>query len=248
MMHDLIVWTLFFLVGLVYSSVGHGGASGYLAVLALLDVMKPQSASVTALMLNLVVAGIAGFTYARAGHFRWSLLMPFLIVSMPMAFLGGMMRVGEKTYCLLLAAALVVASLRLLLSPAYKSVETGRLPSYPLAMGAGGLIGWVSGVVGVGGGIFLSPLMILCRWANVKAVAATSAFFSLVNSACGLLGRALHEGIQTGGLLPLSASAGAGGLLGSWLGARAFHALWLRRILAFVLFLACVKLAAKALG
>ena len=247
-MDNALLWGLFFLVGMVYASVGHGGASGYLAVLALLGVMAPKTASATALILNLVVAGIAWITYARAAHFRWSLALPFVIASIPLAFLGGMAHVGEKTYCLLLAVALIAAGFRLLMPNGDKLSHEDRMPSRPIAMTAGGLIGWISGVVGVGGGIFLSPLMLLCRWAGIKAVAAVSAFFILVNSAAGLLGRAVHGGIQTGSLLPLALSAGIGGLLGSRLGAHKLSALWLRRTLAIVLLLACVKLIAKAMA
>ncbi len=239
---------LFFLVGLVYASVGHGGASGYLAVLALLNAMAPKAASATALCLNLVVASIAWITYWRAGHFSWKIAMPFIVASIPLAFVGGMMPVNEKIYSFLLALALLIASLRMFMPNGGKDNTACKAPSAPLAGITGAGIGWLSGVVGVGGGIFLSPLMLLCRWANVKVVAATSAFFILVNSASGLLGRVLAGGVETGSLLPLAVASGAGGILGSRLGAHHLAELWLRRILAAVLLMACFKLLGKGLA
>lgn len=228
-----------FAVAVLYSSVGHGGASGYLAVLALMDVVGPK-ASASALALNILVAGLSWVSFWRAGHFSWKTLAPLVVTSIPAAAVGGWLDVPPSAFKILLAVALGWAAIRMII-PDPKEGAT-REPVVPALAAAGGGIGLLSGIVGVGGGIFLSPLMILMRWGDVKRVAAVSAAFIVVNSAAGLAGRAARGGIE---FLPYAAPVAAafvGGLIGGWLGSRKLGPRWLRALLGVVLALASAKL------
>lgn len=242
-MSDLVVIaSLTFLVAIIYSSVGHGGASGYLAVLSFFS-FAHETMATSALYLNLLVAGLSFFVYGKAKHFSWKLIQPFILTSIPAALIGGMIKVSPSVYALLLAGALSFAAFRLLLSIDEGEIKEEKKPSLAVALGVGGLIGLLSGIVGVGGGIFLSPILILCRWAGPKKTAALSAFFILVNSLSGLVGRYLRGGLHISEhWLWMVAAAFLGGILGSRLGAYHFPSVWLRRILACVLFLAVFKL------
>jgi hypothetical protein len=242
-----LLLALVFLVALAYSSVGHGGASGYLAVLSFFA-LTPAAMAPSALCLNLLVAGLAFAAFYRAGHFVFRLLWPFLLASIPFAFLGGLTRVSVQTYSMLLAAALLFAAVRLMAVTSATAGEARvRVPSLTIALPVGAALGFVSGIVGVGGGIFLSPLMILLGWADAKRTAAVSAAFIWVNSLAGLYGQLLKNPVDWMGLLPLVGVAFAGGLLGSYLGAERLPGLWLRRILGVVLLLAAIKLLRLAL-
>ena len=241
-MPALMLPALIFLVAMVYSSVGHGGASGYLAVLSLLGSAPPAAMGTSALMLNLLVAGTAWLTFWRAGHGSWSLLWPFVVSSVPAALIGGWLPISAQTYRWLLAVCLLVAAARLCLPP-MQDDERPDGPPLAVALPVGGVIGVLSGIVGVGGGIFLSPLMVLLRWANVKQVAAISAAFIMVNSLAGLAGRLSAGRLLMDTLAPFVATAFVGGVLGSRLGANHVSGVWLRRLLALVLVLAAGKLA-----
>ncbi len=243
-----LISILIFIVAFLYASVGHGGASGYLAILSLFGFALNEMAS-TALILNVVVAGLALYEYTRGGYFSWSLTWPFIIASIPAAFLGGLLTVSPQTYGLLLAATLLWASFRLggfnlSKNDSAETVQAIKPAEIPLrfSLPAGGIIGLISGMVGVGGGIFLSPLMLILKWADVKPVAATSAFFIVVNAVAGLLGRVSRGGLIVGDLLPFLLAAVAGGWLGSNLGAQKFSGPTLRRLLAVVLLIAAIKL------
>ena len=238
--HWLLIPSVF-LVALLYSSVGQGGGSGYLAVLSLLAI-RPEQMATTALTLNLVVAGIGLIAFLRAGHFSGRLTWPFVTASVPAAFLGGLTRVSAHAYAVLLAFALIVAAWRLLMEWRREELVSVKPPMLAVALPVGGAIGWLSGVVGVGGGIFLSPLCLLRRWADVKQTAATSACFILVNSAAGLAGRLVHGTFEGGGLWPLLLAACAGGVIGSRLGANHFSGRAPKRVLAAVLLVAALKL------
>ncbi|MFQ5696110.1 MAG: sulfite exporter TauE/SafE family protein [Terriglobia bacterium] len=241
-----LMLALVFLVAVAYSSVGHGGASGYLAVLSFFG-LPPVAMAPGALTLNLLVAGTSFTAYWRAGHFVFGLLWPFLLTSIPFAFLGGLTEVSPQAYMVLLAAVLLFAAFRLLAVVPPKHEESFvRAPKLWAALPVGAGIGFLSGVIGVGGGIFLSPLLILLKWADAKRTAAASAAFIWVNSAAGLYGHLLRKGVDWSDLLWLVGVAFAGGLVGSYLGARRFRGLWLRRILGAVLLIATLKLLRTA--
>ena len=240
-MSTLTLVVLIFLVALVYASVGHGGASGYLATMSLVA-YAPTAMASSALLLNLLVAGTAFLTFWRAGHGSCQLLWPFIVGSVPGALIGGWLPVSARTYGWLLAAALLVAAVRLCL-PSIRQVDVlVRRPKLFIAVFVGVGIGLISGVVGVGGGIFLSPLMMLLRWADAKETAAASAGFIVVNSAAGLTGRFMAGRLVIGSLVPLVVAAFAGGVVGSRLGANHFSGVWLRRLLAVVLVISAGKL------
>jgi hypothetical protein len=233
---------IIFLIAALYGSVGHGGASGYLAVLSL-TALDHQQLSTTALILNLVVAGLAFVTYWRAGHFSFRLTAPFLITSIPFAFLGGQLKVSEPVYFILLAIALAFAAIRMLLP--LKGNDGIKPPKPYLAWASGAVIGLLSGIVGVGGGIFLSPLMIISGWANVKQTSATAAFFIVANSLAGLGGRFIQHNIVVGDVLPFCVAGAIGGLLGAYYGARRAPNPVLCRLLSSVLAIATFKLILK---
>jgi len=240
----------FFAVALLYASVGHGGASGYLALLSLAPVaLNPDQMATTALTLNLVVAGMGWLAFSRAGHFVGRLAWPLIAASIPAAFLGGATPVVVRVYALLLAVALLLAAPRLLLTP-QQPLHGGsvRPPAAVVAVPVGAGIGWLSGVVGIGGGIFLSPLLLLLGWATIAQTAAVSAGFIVVNSAAGLAGRFARGAVDYGMLWPLLLAAFAGGWLGSRLGANHFSGTLLKRLLAIVLLLASGKLLVLAWG
>ncbi len=237
-----LLLVLVFLVAAAYSSVGHGGASGYLAVLSFFGLV-PAAMAPSALLLNLLVAGLAFISYLRAGHFVFRLLWPFLLTSIPFAFWGGLVGVSPRSYMVLLAAVLIFAAFRLFVpTPGGKEDYFVRPPSLVVALPLGAAIGFLSGIVGVGGGIFLSPLLILLHWADTKRTAAVSAAFIWINSVAGLYGHLSRQHVDWQSLLWLVLAAFAGGLLGSWMGARRFTGVWLRRILGVVLLLAALKL------
>ncbi|MBI3098991.1 MAG: sulfite exporter TauE/SafE family protein [Planctomycetes bacterium] len=233
-----------FLVAAIYASVGHGGASGYLAVLGLFNA-PPESMRASALVLNILVAGTAWIAFARGGHFRGRRVAPFLLLSIPCAWYGGSLKVAMGTYMLLLGLVLAWAGIRLTM-PEGKVAEP-RSPGWLVSVPAGGAIGLLSGVVGVGGGIFLSPLLILSGWATAREAAAASACFIVLNSAAGLAGGGLEAALAVQNHLPLVGAAFAGGLLGSTIGAGRLSNVWLRRMLGAVLLGAAIKLAKSSL-
>jgi uncharacterized protein len=226
-------------IAALYASVGHAGASGYLAAMALLGV-APASMRPTALVLNVVVACIGTWTFARAGHFDRRLFVPLAAASVPCAYLGGRLTLPDRSYELLVGAVLLVAAVRLLLT-ARRDVEL-RAPPWPLLAACGAGIGLLSGLTGVGGGILLSPVLLLARWADARRTAAVSVAFILVNSIAGLAGRlgSLHELLPATPLLALAAAAG--GALGARWGARGLGTLQIRRLLALVVASAALKM------
>lgn len=239
-------------VAALYSAVGHGGASGYLAVLSFFSVDKNVMAS-TALVLNTIVAGISFLNYRRFGHFSWRLCWPFMVGSVPFSFVGACLKVSPAVYGFLLSASLLVAAARLFSKTQYSSDDKSPYSESSLATRArkwqlflmimsGCLIGMVSGIVGIGGGIFLSPLMIFLGWSTVKESAATAALFIVVNSLAGLLGRGVSGSFEMSFYLPLLASAVGGALIGSSIGVSLKSPRLLRGILALVLIIAALKL------
>lgn len=238
--HSLTLAALIFIAALLYSSVGHAGASGYLAAMALVGVaplvMKP-----TALVLNLLVASVTTWQFVRAGHLRWRLLAPFVITSVPCAYLGGGIQLDAAIYRPLVGLVLVLSAVRLGWTAKQGEIEVRPVaPVVALPVGAG--IGFLSGLTGVGGGIFLSPVLLLCRWANTRETAGASAAFILLNSAAGLLG-SWKSGVQFAPHLAWwAAMALIGGAIGSWWGSRKAAPPVLRQLLAAVLVVAGLKL------
>jgi uncharacterized membrane protein YfcA len=238
---DLILAALFFAAALLYSSVGHAGASAYLAAMALVGVpvaiMRP-----TALVLNLFVASIVVVRFSLARHLPWRSLVPLAIGSVPAAFVGGSIELPGELYRPLVAAVLVAGAWRLATSP--PPVDDASRPGVPWIAGivSGATIGLLAGLTGTGGGIFLTPLLVLAGWTGTRDAAGLSGAFILVNSIAGLAGL-LGAGLMLPPQLPLwIGSVAAGGLIGSWLGAARYSVLNLRRALAFVLLLAAAKL------
>lgn len=224
------------LIALLYASVGFGGATGYLAVMSLFGI-EPQVMASTALVLNVIVAGISFATYFRAGHLRRDLLLPFIVTSIPAAFIGGSFKIADHIYSILLYAVLTFVAIRLLFFSKKRDEEHNPRPvSLWLALIIGLAIGLLSGMVGIGGGIFLSPIILYARWGNSKQTAAVASAFIVLNSISGLLGR-LSGGTFTfdlfsASLIPFGV---AGALMGSWLGAQRVSSLNLRRVLGLVM-------------
>ncbi len=233
---------LIFCVAFLYSSVGHGGASGYLAIMSLFAFM-PVEMSTTALILNVLVSLISFISYKGAGHFKWRLLYPFLIFSVPMVWIGAHIHVPDSIYSLLLAGVLLFAAFRLnfKIGPEI-TTQNEKLANFPLALLAGGSIGFVSGVVGIGGGIFLSSFLLLLGWSTIKEASAVAAPFILVNSVVGLIPRLANQALPWDVMGINALWAVAGGLLGSHLGANHFTSRVLQKLLGMVLVLAAAKL------
>lgn len=243
-MAPLPLWLIIsvLLVAALYSSVGHGGASGYLACLSLVPgSIAPTQMATTALSLNLLVTGIGLWAFVRTGQLSMRLAWPFVLASVPAALLGGLTPLPVRAYSFLLAAALLLAAVRLLTRP-LQGAATPRPPQWPVALVSGAVIGWLSGALGIGGGIFLSPLVLLLGWATPRQTAACSACFIFANSAAGLAGRCLQGAAKFGVWWPLVIAAALGGLIGSRMGAGRFSSAALNRVLALVLLTAAVKL------
>ena len=229
-----------FLVGLVYASVGHGGASGYIVAMTLLGV-APAVIKPTALLLNLFVSSVSFAQFYRAGHFRWRLFWPFAVASVPLAFVGARVPLSDQLYRQLLAGCLLLLVVRLVWSA--RAPEAAPRP-IPLAGGllAGGGIGLLSGMLGIGGGIILSPLMLLFGWATARQTAATSALFIFVNSVAGLTSLLAKGYVPDSEQYGWIGAAFAGGLVGGYLGSRHYSVPALRYVLAAGVAVACVKL------
>lgn len=227
-------------VAFLYASVGHGGASGYLALMALFS-FAPETMKPTALLLNLFVAGIAFYHYYKAGHFNKKLFLSFAIASIPLAFIGGMIEIDASIYKKILSVLLIFAILKML---NVFGKESNRIKDVKVWQGliVGGVIGFFSGLIGIGGGIILTPIILLLHWGKMKEAAAVSALFIWVNSAAGLIGQ-VTSGVQISSqAYVLIAIALVGGFLGSYYGSRKFNNKSLRYLLAFVLTIASIKL------
>ncbi len=245
---ELLILAAIFLVAVLYSSVGHGGGSGYLAVMAFFAV-APNVTKPTALALNIFVSTIATIQFYRRGYFSWKVFLPFAVASIPFAFLGGTINLPIHYYKVLLGLVLLFAAFRLAwkfnnkqeTSDNNKEETVSKHPLW-LALIIGAIIGLTSGLIGVGGGIFLTPILLLTDWTETKKAAGISAMFILVNSIAGLLGN--HQNALN---LPSSVGiwiivAVIGGIIGSTFGSKYFNSIVLRRALALVLLVAGVKL------
>lgn len=228
-----------FAVAVLYSAVGHAGASGYIAVLTLfgfgVEVIRP-----TALTLNILVAAIGFIQWWRGGLFVWSLFWPLALFSVPAAFLGGWLYVPSAYLKVLLGLVLWFSAWRLL----YRKVDPQGVvrPPRPMAVASGAGIGFLSGLTGTGGGIFLTPLMLFCRWAKVREAAAVSSLFILVNSSSGLAGYAQSGRELPDVAWPLAVVVAVGGFIGARLGSRHLPPRGMAMLLAVVLVIAGTKL------
>jgi uncharacterized membrane protein YfcA len=233
-------WILLFMLGIMaflYASVGHGGASGYLAVMAIFAI-APALMKQTALILNLGVSLFAFYQFYRQGYFRFALFWPFALTSVPMSYLGAQFVLSDANYKRILGVCLLLAIIRMLAN--FKSLENRFLNLY-LALFFGALIGLLSGMIGIGGGIILSPVLLLMRWASLKEAAAVSALFIFVNSVAGLLGIKHWIPVEPSIIFWIS-SALVGGMLGARWGAQFASNKAIRFVLALVLLIASVKL------
>jgi len=238
--YSWIFYALFPIVAFLYAAVGHGGGSGYLALMALFGVsvaiMKP-----TALVLNLFVAGISFYHYYKSGYFNWKLFYPFAIGSIPAAFIGGYLNVDPLIYKKILGIFLIFAVLRMM--GLLGNDQGGKLKiKFLLALSIGMTIGFFSGLIGIGGGIILSPILIIFHWANMKETAAVSALFIWINSLAGLGGL-----LMSGASIPLMAFflvllVVMGAWAGAYYGSKLLNNNKLKKILAFILILASIKL------
>ena len=237
----LIIAILFFVGAALYASVGHGGASSYLAVMGLFsfapDVMKP-----TALAINILVSGVATFKFYRAGLFSWRLFWPFAVVSIPAAFIGGATVLPARAYKILVGVVLLYAALWMFRSSLRPLNKEAHLPPLWAALAWGAAIGFLSGLTGVGGGIFLSPLLLYMGWAETRATSGVAAPFILVNSIAGLLGH-FSSVAQLPPNVPIwGAAAVLGGWIGASYGSKRAPAPVLRQLLSLVLVVASIKL------
>ena len=236
----LLLEVTFLLLATLYSVTGHGGASGYIAIMALLG-MAPQEMKPIALSLNIIVSLIATIQFYGAGHFRRALFLPFAMGSVPLAMVGGYVQLPTHWFNALMGMALIFAALRIGIKP-LRTITQNSPPLLP-ALAAGSAIGLLSGLIGVGGGIFLTPLLLLMGWANSRQAAAVSAPFILLNSISGLAG----FNTQVSYSLPASMACLVmavliGGLLGSFMGSRYLPMQVVSRFLSLVLLLAGFKL------
>ncbi len=228
-----------FVVAVLYSSVGHAGASGYIAVMSLFG-LAPGFIKPTALVLNILVATIGAWQFTRAGHFSWRLFCPFALLAVPMAFVGGTITVPTHVFKILVGIVLLFSATRFFMRPAEEAVKGEPPRGVAIAAGAG--LGLLSGLTGTGGGIFLTPLLLLMRWARTKAAAAVSVVFILVNSSAGLLGDFIKTRTFPHVALWLAVAAVVGGGIGAHLGSRRLPPVVIKRCLALVLVVAGCKL------
>jgi uncharacterized membrane protein YfcA len=227
------------LIAVLYSSVGHAGASGYIALMSLAG-LAPDFIKPTALAMNVLVAGIGSWQFLRAGHFAWRTFWPFALLAVPMAYVGGHVSLPSEAFKLLLGVVLLLAAARFVTN-AREDPAAHEPPIVP-ALASGGIIGLLSGLTGTGGGIFLTPLLLQMRWAQAKRAAGVSALFILVNSAAGLAGNIASTGQWPAEIAPLLTAAALGGIVGSRLGSRRFAPALIKRFLAAVLLIAGLKL------
>lgn len=229
-----------FIVALLYSCVGHGGASGYIAVMALFS-LAPTVLKPTALILNILVSSVATLAFARQGHFSWRLFWPFAVTSVPASLLGGYLSLPPHLYRPAVGIILLFSAYRLFFRPGLGRGDISA-PPLPVALAIGAVLGLVSGLTGVGGGIFLSPLLMLLGWGRAREVSAVAALFILVNSIAGLMGHLGSLQAVPSSILLMAATALAGGAIGSLAGSRHLPLVAIARTLSVVLTIAGAKL------
>lgn len=233
-------FALFLLAAALYASVGHGGASAYLLVMVLLG-FAPETLRPTALTLNILVSAFATFSFAKNGHFPKGLFLPLILASVPCAALAARIHLSPGLFHPLLGAALIIAAIRLFI-PSKNTELSDEKPKTIALLGIGAAIGTLSGLLGIGGGILLTPILIFFRWTSVKSAAALTAPFVLLNSISGLIGLGGENYTPAPNLPFLILAVLLGGMLGAWYGSRRAAPQALRLILGGILCAAAAKL------
>ena len=226
-------------VAFLYASVGHAGASGYIAVMSLAS-FAPSTIRPIALVLNIVVACLSTWQFSRAGHFSWQLFWPFAVLSVPFAFLGGYIKLPNHAFQIVVGVVLVFSAYRFFTKQFSDDNIVKPRTSVAVAIGAG--LGLLSGLTGTGGGIFLTPLLLFMKWAKTKPAAAVSALFILVNSIAGLLGNLSSTRLLPSYTVYFAMAALGGGVAGAYLGSYRFPHATIKKMLACVLLVAGCKL------
>ena len=240
---------LFFVIAVLYSSVGFGGGSSYLAILALTGIAFMQIRS-TALLCNIAVVTGNVILFYRRGFYDWKKVLPLALFSVPMAFLGGYLKISQDFFFVLLGFTLLFAAVTMWLSKRFLSKEENtERPCLVKNAGYGGIIGFVSGMVGIGGGIFLAPLLHLTRWDVPKKIAATASFFILVNSISGLTGQYLNPNFSIDWTLTiiLLITVFIGGQIGSRFSHQYFSPIQLKRATAILIAFVSIRILWKYL-
>jgi uncharacterized membrane protein YfcA len=240
---ETTIWLaiLFALGAALYSSVGHGGASAYIASMALFSV-APETMKPTALALNLLVAGFGAWRYSRQGLSNWNLVLAFAATATPAAYIGGAVHLPQHWYNPLVGMLLWLSAIRLLWKPTWLAERPVHPPSLAIGLPAGAVLGLLAGLTGTGGGIFLSPLIILNAWEEPRRTSGVVAAFIFLNSAAGLAGNIASVGHLPSAVPIFAAAVVAGALLGTWLGVGKLPRPWLLRFLGAVLLVAGAKL------
>ncbi len=239
-MSDLIfIVLLFFLIALIYSSAGFGGGSSYLAILTLFG-FEFIDLRMLALVCNIVVVSSSVFLFVKHGQMIWRKVIPLVLLSVPLAFIGGSLNIEAHSFYIILGSCLVISALLMSIDT---QIKTQKLPKYSNAVIGGG-IGFLSGLIGIGGGIFLSPLLHLSKWDKPKIIAATSALFILVNSIAGLIGQIFTHGfnLDRGLVISLICAVFLGGQIGVRLTLFRFRPIVVKRVTAFVIMLAGLRI------
>ena len=250
---ELLLLVALSLIAAMYASVGHGGASGYLAVLSLTVYASndPTWLKQHAWSLNLLVAGMAFFAYKKSGFFDSKLAIPFILASIPAALIGGYLRVNDDIYDTLLSITLVFAAWKLYTTKSRDSEDLfSNPPSVHIALFVGAIIGLLSGIIGVGGGIFLSPIILLFGWSDPKTTAGIAAVFIWVNSASGLIGSSIsgQNVLEFDVLIPFAIAVLIGGYLGSKFGSEKFSQKTVRNTLVSVMLIAAIRQILELFG
>lgn len=228
-----------FIIAVLYSSIGHAGASGYIAVMSLFT-LSPDFIKPAALTLNILVASLAFWQFRKGGHFSWALFWPFVLLSIPFAFLGGYINLPTRAFSVLVGVVLLASGLRFF----FDVCSNGDVAAPPrsVAMGSGAGIGLLSGMTGTGGGIFLTPLALMMRWAEPKQVAAITTLVILANSSSALAGNITSTQALPLFVLPFMLAAVCGGVIGAHMGSFRLRNRTIKRVLAVVLLIAGTKL------
>lgn len=233
----------FFAIALIYSSVGFGGGSSYLTLLALpISSLLPEQIRPTALICNVIVVTGGIIIFYREKQLSWREALPYMLLSVPMAFVGGLMKLKNHDFFVLLASTLILASVFLWFKTSKKDDGAEYKGNFAIKLFTGGAIGFLSGLVSIGGGIFLSPIMHFFRWSGAKRISAIASVFILVNSIGGLWGQFYNgiPNIKWDFILPLVVAVFLGGQMGSRLGAKVFNPIYIKRITALLIFVASI--------